>query len=211
MEQSFQLINSFIDKLFIYGPFWIYLALFIALFIENIFPPFPGDFFTLTGGALATAGRLNICIVFMMVYLGGIASVMVVYYFGYKYGRNFFMRKNYRFFSAKDITRLESWFQKRGIYLLLLNRFIVGGRSIIALVAGISRYSPVSTFIYTSVSFWLFNGILLFGSYIFVVNFETIAHHFHLYEKIVWPGVILAALTLIYLKLKKAKVAVGKI
>lgn len=205
MEQSFQLINSFLDKLFIYGTFWIYLALFIALFIENIFPPFPGDFFSLTGGALAAAGRLNIFLVFLMVYLGGIASVMVVYYFGYRYGRSFFMKKNYRFFSAEDITRLESWFKKRGIYLLLLNRFVVGGRSIIMLVAGIGRYNPASAFIYTSISFWLFNGILLFGSYIFVVNFETIAHNFHLYERIVLPIVILAVLTIIYLKLRKTK------
>ncbi len=205
MEQSFQLVNNFLDKLFVYGPVWIYLALFIALFIENIFPPFPGDFFTLTGGALAAAGRLNVYLVFLMVYLGGIASVMVVYYFGLKVGRGFFIRKNYRFFSAKDVVRMEDWFQRRGAYILLLNRFIVGGRSVIAIVAGISRYSPALMLLYTSVSFWIFNGLLLFGTYIFVVNFETIVYHFHIYEKIVWPVVLLIGATIVYLKLRKNK------
>jgi len=203
MEQTFQLINNSLDKLFVYGPFWIYLALLIALFIENIFPPFPGDFFALTGGALAASGRLNIYMVFLMVYLGGIASVMLVYYFGHRYGRDYFIRKNFRLFSADDIARLEEWFKRRGGYLLLLNRFLIGGRSVIILVAGIGRYNPWLTYIFASISFLIFNGILLFGSYIFVVNIETIITHYRMYEKIVWPIVILIAVALAYWKLKR--------
>jgi membrane protein DedA with SNARE-associated domain len=204
MEQSLQLINSFLDRLFIHGAFWIYLALFLALFIENIFPPFPGDFFTIAGGALAAAGRLNIYLVFLTVYAGGIASVMLVYYLGLNYGRSYFLRKNFRFFSAEDILRLEKWFKKRGSILLILNRFIVGGRSIIALVAGISGYNTLRAYLFLSISFAAFNGFLLFGGYIFVVNFETIAAHFKLYEKIVWPIVILIGAILIYAQVRKS-------
>ncbi len=193
------------DELFIYGPVWIYLALFVALFIENIFPPFPGDFFTIAGGALAAAGRLNIYLVFWVVYLGGIASVMLVYYLGYTYGRSFFIKKNYRYFSANDIMRLEKWFQRRGAPLLIFNRFIVGGRSAITLVSGMSRYNPIKMYLLTSISFWVFNGLLLFGSYIFVTRFETIVHHFHLYEKVAWPIVIMVGFGIIYFKLLKAK------
>ncbi|MCX6825700.1 MAG: hypothetical protein NTV06_00325 [candidate division Zixibacteria bacterium] len=206
MEHSLQLVNDLLDKLFIYGPFLIYLALFAALFIENIFPPFPGDFFTLAGGALAAAGRLNIVIVFFAVYLGGIASAMLVYYFGFTYGRGFFIKRNYRIFSINDILRLESWFQKRGAVLLMANRFIIGARSVMLLAAGISHYGLGKTYCYTSISFLLFNAILLFGSYIFVVNFETIAVYFHLYEKIVWSIIIsLLAIFIIYklLRIKK--------
>jgi membrane protein DedA with SNARE-associated domain len=191
MEHSLQIINSFLDKLFLYGPFWIYLALFMAALIENLFPPFPGDFFAIAGGALAAAGRLNLFLVFVVVYLGGIISVMLVYKLGLNYGRQFFIRKNYRFFSANDIVRLENWFQKRGALLLILSRFIVGARSVISLVAGISRYDYSKMLIFASISFFLFNGLILFSSYIFVIEFETIARYFHLYEKIVWPILIL--------------------
>jgi membrane protein DedA with SNARE-associated domain len=206
MEPSLHLINDFLDKLFIYGPFWIYLALFAALFIENIFPPFPGDFFTLAGGALAAAGRLNMFFVFLTVYLGGIASIMLIYYFGYTYGRAFFIRKNYRLFSSDDILRLEAWFQRRGALLLLLNRFIIGARSAAALVTGISHYDSAKTFVYISISFWIFNGLLLFGSYIFVVNLETIIRYFHVYEKVAWSIVILIVASLIFIKLRRTKI-----
>ncbi len=205
MEQSLQVINAFLDHLFVYGPVWIYLTLFAASFIENIFPPFPGDFFTLAGGALAASGRLDILIVFIMVYLGGIGSVMVVYYLGYHFGRDFFIKKNYRVFSADDILQLTKWFERRGAILLLLNRFIVGGRSVIALVTGISRYNPIRTFIFVSISFWLFNGLLLFSTYIFVINFEVIARYYKMYERIVWPIIILLAVGIVILKIRRMR------
>ena len=203
MEQSLNLINDFLQRLFAYGPVWIYLALLTASFIENVFPPFPGDFFTITGGALAAAGWLNIFLVFAVVYLGGIASTMLVYYFGSSLGRNFFIKKNFKIFSARDIMRLEEWFLRKGPILLIFSRFIVGARAAIALVCGISRYSGWKTFSFSSISFWLFNAILLFSSYIFVVNFDTIAHYFHLYEKIAWPIIIIVIIIFIVIKIKK--------
>lgn len=205
MEQSLQLVETVLDRLFIYGPVWIYLALFLSSFIENLFPPFPGDFVTITGGALAAAGRLNIVAVFVLAYAGGILSVMVLFYLGKRYGRDFFIRKNYRYFSADDVRRMESWFARRGAVLLIFNRFIVGARAVVALVAGISRYRTDGMFVFTSVSFWMFNGLLLFSSYVFIVNFETITHYYRLYEKIVWPMVLVLAIGIVAWKIKKSR------
>jgi membrane protein DedA with SNARE-associated domain len=205
MEQSLELINQFLDRLFAYGPFWIYLTLFLALFIENIFPPFPGDFFTLAGGALAAAGRLNIFLVFLLVYLGGILSILLLYQLGYSYGRDFFIRKNFRYFSTADIDRLEVWFRKRGAWLLLLNRFIVGARAVIVVVSGIGRYDRNKMILFISISFFVFNGILLFGSYIFVVNFDTIAEYYRVYEKTVWPIIFALLIMFILFKIVRTK------
>ncbi|SYZ73568.1 putative SNARE associated protein [Candidatus Zixiibacteriota bacterium] len=205
MDHSLHLISEFLDRIFVLGPFWIYLTLFLAAFIENIFPPFPGDFFTLGGGALAASGRLNIGLVFLCIYLGGLVSFALVYQFGFSYGREFFIKKNYRWFSHRDILRLEQWFQKRGGWLLIFNRFIVGARTAVALITGISRYNRVKMILLISISFWIFNGLLLFGSYIFVVKFELIAEYFHLYEKIVWPIIVLLAIILAIYKIYRVK------
>jgi len=139
MEQFLQSVNDIIERLFVYGPFWIYAILFLSSFIENIFPPIPGDLITLTGGGLAAAGRLNLFMVFIVVYAGGISSMMLIYYLGYARGRKFFIEKNYKLFSREDILRLDKWFLRRGNLLLISNRFIVGFRAAMALVAGISR------------------------------------------------------------------------
>lgn len=205
MEQFLQLTNDILDRLFAYGPFWIYLFLFISSFVENIFPPIPGDFITISGGGLAASGRLNIFIVFLVVYAGGILSMMLIYYLGRNKGRDFFMKKNYKMFSRDDIPRLENWFNKRGPILLLFNRFIVGVRAVIALVAGISRYNPTKKFVYVSISFWMFNGLLLFSSYLFVINFEVVYSYLRLYEKIVWPIIIAVAIIFVIIKFRRVK------
>ena len=205
MEQLLHLSNNFIDELFVYGPLWLYLFLFISSFVENIFPPIPGDLITASSGALAASGRLNIFVVFLVAYAGGILSMMFVYYLGRSRGREFFLRKNYKMFSKDDIIRLESWFQRRGVLLLIFNRFIVGVRAVLALVAGISRYNPIKKFIYVSISFWIFNGLLLFSSYLFVINFDTVIKYLKLYEKITWPIIVIVIITFIVYKYRKAK------
>ena len=205
MEHFLQLTNDLIDQLFAYGPIWIYAFLFLSSFIENIFPPIPGDFITVTGGALAASGRLNIIAVFLLVYAGGILSMMLIYYLGRSRGRDFFMKKNYKMFSRDDIPRLEKWFNKRGAFLLIFNRFIVGVRAVIALVAGISNYNPTKKFIFVSISFWIFNGLLLFSSYLFVINFDSVFYYLRLYEKIVWPIIIVSVIIFIIFKIRKVR------
>jgi len=205
MEQSLNLINEFLDSLFAYGPFWIYLAIFVAAFVENIMPPFPGDFFTLAGGALAAADRLNIFGVFAVVVFGGLSSTMLVYYLGYSLGRDFFMKKNYRYFSREDIEQLERWFGRHGGLLLVFNRFIVGARAIITLVAGIGHFPPLKAVLFLLASFVFFNGLLLFASYIFVINFETIAAWYNQYEKVALPIIVTIIIILIIWKIYRIR------
>ncbi|MFH2037519.1 MAG: VTT domain-containing protein [Candidatus Zixiibacteriota bacterium] len=205
MEQTFDYINEFLKHIFAYGPIWIYLILIAASFVENIFPPFPGDFFTLAGGALAAGGWLNIFGVFACVYIGGIGSTIFVYHLGKRYGLEYFIRKDFKVFSAQDIISLEEWFSRRGAWLLIFSRFIVGARAVIALVSGISQYRKDRFILFTSISFWFFNGLLLFSSYLFVVNFETIAKYFHAYEKIAWPIIIAVIVGIIIWKILKVR------
>ena len=49
------------------------------------------------------------------------------------------MEKDYRLFSAQNIVQAEKWFRKYGYFLILLNRFFPGIRSIISLAGGISN------------------------------------------------------------------------
>ncbi len=205
MEHSLHLINEILDELFAYGPFWIYIAIGVSSYIENIFPPFPGDFVTITGGALAAAGRLDVAWVFFVAYAGGIGSAMTVYYLGRRFGRSFFIGKNYKYFSANDIKNMEAWLNRRGTLLMLFNRFVVGARTVIMLAAGIGNYKAFRAFALISISFWLFNGLLLFSSHLFIVNFDTIAHYFHLYERIMWPVIIIIMVAIIVKKIHGMK------
>ncbi len=197
MENLLNQANSFLEQLFVYGPFWIYLAIAFASFLENVFPPFPGDVITIAGGAIAATGRLNIFLVFILACVGGIMSTMIVYYIGLKYGRRYFMRKNFRIFSANDIRKVENWLDQKGAWLLIANRFTVGARTVIALTAGISNYRARPMFVYCFISFLLFNGIILALIYFFVANFEKIINYYETYQTTVLVLLIVAALAFV--------------
>jgi len=162
-------INAWLDQIFALGTIWVYLAIFLACFIENITPPFPGDSFIVAAGGLAAASRLDLMPAFLSVVSGGMCSVMLIYLFGRYFGREFFLRKDYRFFSARDIIEVEQKFQRRGGLMLVASRFIVGFR--------VALYT-------------LFAGLLMYLGYKLVEHYDRIEYYFRTYNTIGWTIVI---------------------
>ena len=183
-------ISEWLDLIFSYGSGWVYLILFIACFIENIFPPFPGDSFIIATGGLIAAQRLEPIMSVSLILLGGLASVMIMYVLGWKYGRSYFMRKDFKYFSADDILKFENNLIRWGVLLMIFSRFIVGFRSAIAVGAGIGKYHPAKMFIYSLISYILFAGLLLYLGYALVENYDKIAYYFKTYNAIAWPIII---------------------
>jgi membrane protein DedA with SNARE-associated domain len=117
----------------------IYLFLGLSAFVENIFPPIPGDTITAFGAFLVGTDRLHFFWVYFVTTLGSLVGFLVLFWLGLVLGRHFFLERDYRFFRSKDIVKAEDWFQKYGYLLILVNRFLPGIRSAISLAGGISR------------------------------------------------------------------------
>ncbi|MEW6412353.1 MAG: DedA family protein [Candidatus Zixiibacteriota bacterium] len=198
-------INQLLDFIFSYGPFWVYLALFVACFAENVFPPFPGDSFIVAAGALVAVNRLDLEMAIIIIMAGGLASVMLIYLFGVRYGRDFFMEKDYRYFSAKDIVNVERKFEKWGPLILVISRFVVGFRSALALVAGISRYQPFKMLVYSAISYALFTGLLMYAAMKFVEHLEVVKEYFRTYNLIIWPVLIIVVAFYIIRRFKMSR------
>lgn len=198
-------ITEWLDLIFSYGSGWVYLVLFLACFIENIFPPFPGDSFIVVAGGLIAAERLEPVMSVLLILTGGVTSVMIMYSFGRRYGREYFMKKNYKYFSSDDIIRFENSLPKWGAMLLLFSRFVVGFRSIIAVGAGIGKFQPVKMFFYSMISYILFSGLLLYLGFTLVENYDRIAYYIKTYNIIAWPLILGSILVIIVWKVIKVR------
>jgi len=205
MTQYVAQITEYLDLVFSYGTFWVYAAIFLACFIENVFPPFPGDTFILAAGGLVAVDRLDAMPALLAVVAGGLASIMPIFYLARRYGRDFFIRKNYRFFSASDVSRIEMSLQKWGGLILTFSRFTVGIRLALALGAGIGRYPPSRMLLYSTVSYLLFGGLLMYLAAKLVENFELMSSLFKTYYMIAWPVVILLLGVFVYRKVKNVR------
>jgi len=176
---------------------YIYLFLFGIAFIENIFPPIPGDTFTIIGGYLAATGKLALIPTAALIMLGTVTSIMVVYYIGYHGGHEYLARKNFRIFSTDDLARVDRWFARHGAGTLLLSRFIVGGRVAIALGAGISKYPPERMLLFSTISSLFFHGLLIALAYGLNAYVDSIVDGFNWYNKIILA--ILAVVVILWL------------
>ena len=194
MGESLSQVNHYLDFVFQYGPLWVYIVLFAACFIENIFPPFPGDSFIVAAGGLVALARLDIVPTFIVINAGGIASVMVMYLLGKRYGRDYFVRKDFKYFSAADIVKVEQKLDRWGVLILLVSRFVVGFRSVLAIGAGIGRYPASKMFVFSLLSYFAFTGLLLYIAWKLVDNLDAIEHGFRHYNRVIWPILILAVI-----------------
>ena len=127
---------SFLDSL---PNVWLYVMLGLSAFVENVFPPIPGDTITAFGAFLVGTQRLSFVGVYVATTLGSLIGFMFLFWVGGLLGRRFFIERDYRFFRARDIIRAEAWFQKYGYFLILMNRFFPGIRSVISIAGGISQ------------------------------------------------------------------------
>ena len=100
-ETFLNYLNSLPDGL-------IYLLLGVSAFVENIFPPIPGDTITAFGAFLVGIGRLDLVGVYTTTTLGSLAGFMSLFGIGRYLGRRFFMEKDYRFFKAEDLRKAET-------------------------------------------------------------------------------------------------------
>ncbi|UCC43072.1 MAG: DedA family protein [Candidatus Zixiibacteriota bacterium] len=202
-------VSEYLDYLFAYGPFIVYLAIFLSCLIENLFPPFPGDSVILVAGGLVATGRLDLVLSMLLILSGGMSSVMVLYLLGRNRGRDYFIRKNFKYFPAADIYRMENAFRRWGAMILIFSRFVVGARTALALVAGMSRYPTNRMVLFSLVSYLLFCSMLMYIGIVLVENLDRITYYVRTYNTVVWP--ILALLVLWWVVWKVRQSRKGKV
>jgi membrane protein DedA with SNARE-associated domain len=151
-----------------------YLALFASAVVENLFPPVPGDTITAFGAFMVGAGTLDFTAVYLSTTAGSVCGFMLLVYLGRFLGREFFLERDYRFFSAKSILDAERWFLRYGHFVVLANRFLPGIRSVISLVSGISMLPPLKVLAFASISAAVWNFIWIYAGYTLGNNWELV-------------------------------------
>ncbi len=168
------LINSFIDRVLDSHQMFLYLILFLSAIVENLFPPIPGDTITVLGAFLVGRGKLDFTAVYLLTTAGSVIGFMALYYLGRFLGREYFTNRDYRFFSAESIARGESWFGRYGHFVVLINRFLPGVRSVISIVSGISKLPLLKVLLFSLISAALWNYIWIQAGFTLGTNWHTV-------------------------------------
>lgn len=167
-------IDTFLNLLDTLPDGLIYVLLGLSAFVENIFPPIPGDTITAFGAYLVGTKRLHFLGVYFATTVGSLSGFMCLFCIGQMLGRRFFIERDYKFFKARDIIQAEAWFKKWGYFLILLNRFFPGIRSVISIAGGISRLHGLKVTLLALISACIWNLIWILTGYTLGNNWDQV-------------------------------------
>lgn len=185
-------------------PLWAYILLFLSAFLENIFPPIPGDTVTVFGAYLVGREVLNFWGVYISTTAGSVLGFMGIYGLAFWLEGKVIEKYQPKWISRTRIDKVEKWFQVYGYWIILFNRFLSGVRSIISLVAGLSKLQTIRVFILALISCGLWNAGLIYLGRIIGKNWQVILEFLKVYNRIVIILILgIIFLYLIYGKYRK--------
>lgn len=130
-----------------------YLGLFILLILGVIGLPFPEDATLILCGFFISAHLVSPIPALFAVYSGVLIADIFLYSIGRKYGRMIVTHQRFhKILSPERFAELEGKFNKKGIFVILLGRHLVGLRAQIFLVSGIMRMAVLEFIIADAVS-----------------------------------------------------------
>jgi len=196
-----EIVNAIVDIVGQMG----YIGIFIMMFLESTFFPFPSEVAMIPAGYLASQGEMNLYLAIFVGVSGSLIGALFNYYLARVYGRRAVLRfGKYFFFDEEKLNKMEEFFKKHGSFSTLTSRLIPAVRQFISLPAGLSKM-PLTPFItYTTIGAGIWVIVLTLLGYFIGENQELLKEYLH--QIVITTLAIIALSTLFYIKIKKRKI-----
>jgi membrane protein DedA with SNARE-associated domain len=159
---------------------WGYFGIFMAMFLESSFFPFPSEVIMIPAGYLAFQGKMNLYLALFMGIAGSLAGALFNYWLAVRFGRRFLLRYGrYFFLDEKGLAKLERFFARHGEISTFNGRLIPGVRQYISLPAGLARM-PLGRFaLYTALGAGIWVTVLTLLGYFLGAHEEQVRATLH--------------------------------
>jgi membrane protein DedA with SNARE-associated domain len=181
-----------------------YLGIFILMFIESSFIPFPSEIVLVPAGYLASKGDMDISLILFTSLLGSICGALINYFGALYVGRKFLLKYGkYILISEETLNKMETFFKNHGAISTFTGRLIPGIRQLISIPAGLSKMNLKVFIFYTSLGALIWSIILVALGYIIGENQELIQQY--LSQIVTITLIVVAIITAIYIVNHKRK------
>ncbi len=176
---------------------WGYVGIFLLMFLESSFFPFPSEVVMVPAGYLASKGDMNIFLAVLSGVLGSLSGAWLNYFIAYKAGRKFLSK----FIKEEKLKKLDNFFEKHGHISTFSGRLIPGVRQYISFPAGLAGMNGFVFSFFTALGSLIWILVLVGLGYFIGENQELI--HKYLKEITVVTVVALAVILFVYYKYQK--------
>lgn len=175
------MFDQFVD--WVSGEWWSYLVIFGVSMLDAFFPVVPSETVVITGGVVASSGDLNLLLVIVCASTGAILGDNISYWLGALLGE----RTVKRLFRSDKARHGFEWaerqLEKRGFYLIVIARFIPGGRTAVTFASGYTHGMTWRRFIVADVV-----AGVIWGTYAALLGYVGGKQ----FEEAPWKGLLLA-------------------
>ncbi len=155
-----------------------YWGIFLLMFLESTFFPFPSEIIMIPAGYLAYKGEMNVYIVVLVGIFGSVAGALFNYYLAMHFGRKFILKYGkYFFIKEETLDKLEAFFTKHGDLSTFNGRLIPGIRQLISLPAGLARMNIAKFTFYSGLGAGIWVIVLVVLGYILGSNEALISEY----------------------------------
>lgn len=186
-----------------------YIGIFVMMFLESSFFPFPSEVVMIPAGYLAYKGEMNLLLAILAGIAGSLAGAVFNYYLAMKFGRKFLSKYGkYVLIKEETLEKMESFFEKHGHISTFSGRLIPAVRQYISLPAGLAKMNLFKFSLYTSLGAGIWVLILALLGYFIGSNQALIDEYLKVI--IITILVLLAVFILFYIRIKMKKGIVNK-
>jgi len=181
-----------------------YWGIFLLMFLESTFFPFPSEIIMIPAGYLAYKGEMNLYLVVLVGILGSVGGALFNYYLAMYFGRRFILKYGkYVFIKEETLDKLEAFFSKHGELSTFNGRLIPGIRQLISLPAGLAKMNIAKFSLYSALGAGIWVIVLVALGYLLGSNEALISEYLHTVTIITLISVVL--ITLFYIVRNRRK------
>ncbi len=141
---------------------WGYAGIFVMMFLESSFFPFPSEVAMIPAGYLAHKGEMSLILAFLAGTLGSLLGAVFNYYLCYFFGREIFLKYGkFVGITHEKMDKFEAFFNKHGEISTFNSRLIPGIRQYISLPAGLAKMNIFRFCLFTTLGAGVWCAVLL--------------------------------------------------
>jgi membrane protein DedA with SNARE-associated domain len=193
-HKGLPVLDNFVAYLQSLSPALIYALVFSIAFIENVFPPSPSDSIIVFGGSLVGIGRVGFIETLLWSTAGSTLGFVVMYKIGDWFGEKILAQGKIKFIPVESVQKVDAWFRRYGLWLIIANRFLAGTRAVVSFFAGMAKLRLLPTVVLCALSALVWNALLITGGYYLGNNWREIGGYLSTYSEAVTGLIVLLAL-----------------
>lgn len=183
---------------------WGYTGIFMLMFLESSFFPFPSEVVMIPAGYLSFKGEMSLWGALLAGIGGSLGGALFNYYLSVKLGRKLLLKYgHYIWFEEEKLQKLEDFFKSHGEISTFNGRLIPGIRQYISLPAGLARMHLGKFSFYTSMGAGIWVAVLIALGYFLGSNEALIKEYLRTITLVTLVAIVV--ISVLYIKWQRRK------